>query len=64
MATTDTQAAIELLEAVFSVLSMPTLYNEDQLALRESPEAAARRVGGWCKMAASLGVSVLQLVGE
>jgi hypothetical protein len=48
-------AAMEkVLEAVFSVLSMPRLYNEDQLPLRDSLETAVRKVGGWCKMAASL----------
>jgi hypothetical protein len=43
-----------IMEAVFSVQSVPRLYNEDQLPLRESPETAVRRVGGWCEMAASL----------
>jgi hypothetical protein len=28
--------------------------------MRESPETAVRRVGGWCEMAASLGVSQLE----
>jgi hypothetical protein len=37
MAATDTHAAIkELLEAVFSLGSVPRLYNEDQLPLRVS----------------------------
>jgi hypothetical protein len=30
------------------------LYDEDQQPLRESPEAAVERVGGWCEMASSL----------
>jgi hypothetical protein len=47
----------ELLKAVFSMRSVPRLYNEELLRLRESLETAARRVGGWCEMAASLGVS-------
>jgi hypothetical protein len=47
----------EVLEAVFSVLSVPRLYNEGQLTLEESLETAVRRVGSWCEMAASLGVS-------
>jgi hypothetical protein len=58
MAATDTYATIEeLLEAVFCVRSVPRLYNEDQLRLRESSETAVRRIGGWCEMAASLGAS-------
>jgi hypothetical protein len=36
---------------------MPKLYNEKQLRLRKSLEATMRIVGGWCEMAASLGVS-------
>jgi hypothetical protein len=36
MATTDTHATIEeILEAVFFVRSLPRLYNEDQLPLKE-----------------------------
>jgi hypothetical protein len=55
MATTDTQATIEeLLEAVFSVLSVPRLYNEGQLSLRKSPETAVIRVGSWCEIVTSL----------
>jgi hypothetical protein len=50
----------ELLEALFCVLSVPSQYNEEQLRLRESSETAVRRVGGWCEMAASLGVGKLQ----
>jgi hypothetical protein len=58
MAATDRHATIEeLLEAVFSVRSVPSLYNEGQLSLEENPETALRTVGGWCEMAASLGVS-------
>jgi hypothetical protein len=39
-------AAIEkLLKEVFSVQSMPRLYNEEQLRLQESLETAVRRVG-------------------
>jgi hypothetical protein len=48
---------------VFSVWSIRRLNNEDQLPLwvdlersLRSPETAARRVAGWCEMAASLGV--------
>jgi hypothetical protein len=45
MATADTHATIvELLQAVFSVWSMPRLYDEDQLPLQESPETAVRRL--------------------
>jgi hypothetical protein len=36
---------------------MLRLYNEGQPPLEESLETAARRGGGWCEMAASLGVS-------
>jgi hypothetical protein len=60
MTATDTHATIEeLLEAVFSVRSVPTLYiyNEDQLPLEKSLETAARSLGGRCEMAAGLGVS-------
>jgi hypothetical protein len=57
----DTHAVIEeLLEALFSVRSVPRLYNEGQLQLRESLETALRSVGGRCEMAASLGVSHLE----
>jgi hypothetical protein len=42
MAATDTHAATEeLLGEVFSLRSMSRLYNEDQLPLRDSLEAAA-----------------------
>jgi hypothetical protein len=55
MAATDTHAIIEeLLEVVFSVRSVPRLYKEKQLQLRESLETVVKRVGGWCEMAASL----------
>jgi hypothetical protein len=58
MATTDLHGTTkEVLEEVFSVRSMPRLYNEDQLPSEESLETAVRRVGGWCEMAANLGVS-------
>jgi hypothetical protein len=50
----------ELLEAVFSVRSVPRLFNEGQLPLEESLETAVKRVGGWCKMAATLVVSQLE----
>jgi hypothetical protein len=60
---TDTQKE-ELLEAVFSVRSVPGLYNDGQLLLEESLETAMRRIGGWCEMAASLVVSEVELVGE
>jgi hypothetical protein len=36
------------------VWSVPRLYNEDQLPLRQSLETIVRRVGSWCEMAASL----------
>jgi hypothetical protein len=53
--TTDMHITIhKLLEAVFSVQSVPRLHNKDQLPLRESLEMALRRVGGSCEMATSL----------
>jgi hypothetical protein len=57
MAATDTHATTDLLEALFSVWSVPRLHNKGQLPLWKSPETATRRVGGWCEMVASLGVS-------
>jgi hypothetical protein len=58
MAATDTYVTIEeLLEAVFSLRSVRMLCNEGQLALERRLETAVRTVGGWCEMAASLGVS-------
>jgi hypothetical protein len=54
------EAMVEMFEAVFSMRSVPKLYIEDQLRLRESLETAVRKVGGWCEMAASLGVSQLE----
>jgi hypothetical protein len=61
IASTDTHAAIEeLLKAVFSVGSVLRRCNEDQLPLEQILETAMRRVGGWCKMAASVTVFVGQ----
>jgi hypothetical protein len=45
---------------MFSVQSVPRLYNEGQLPLEGSLETAVRRVGDWCEMAANLGVSQLE----
>jgi hypothetical protein len=54
---TDKHTIIEeLLETVFTMRSVPRLCDEGQLPLKESLKTAVRRVGGWCKMAASLGV--------
>jgi hypothetical protein len=39
---------------LFSVRSVPRLYNEDQLPLQGCLETVIRRVGAWCEMAASL----------
>jgi hypothetical protein len=36
------------------MLSVPRLYSEEQMLLRESLETAVRRVVGWCEMAVSL----------
>jgi hypothetical protein len=49
----------EMLRAVFSVQSVPRLYNEVHCHKMRvlSLETAMRRVGGWCEMAASLEVS-------
>jgi hypothetical protein len=45
MAGTGTHAMTEeLLEALFSVRSVPRLYNEDQLPLEQSLETPVRRV--------------------
>jgi hypothetical protein len=64
MATTDTHSTIEeLLEAVFSLKSVPRLYNEGHLLLERRLQTALRTVGGWCEMAARLGVSGVGLVG-
>jgi hypothetical protein len=53
MAATDAYVTLEeLLEAEFSVRSVPRSSCD-----YESIETAVRRVGGWCEMAASLGVS-------
>jgi hypothetical protein len=43
-----------------SVQSVSRLYNEEQLRLRASLETAVRLVGGWCEMAASIGVRQLE----
>jgi hypothetical protein len=53
MAVTDTQTAIEVLQAVFSVRSVPRLYNEGQMPLADSLETAVTRLGGWCEVATS-----------
>jgi hypothetical protein len=45
-----------LLEAVFSVRSVSGLYKKAQLLLGETCDTAVRKVGGWCEMAARLGV--------
>jgi hypothetical protein len=37
--------------------SVPRIYNEEQLRLRESLETAVRIVGGWCEMVFRLRVS-------
>jgi hypothetical protein len=51
----DTYTTIEeWLKVVFSARSMPRLCKKDQLLLRDGPETAVRRLGGWCEMAASL----------
>jgi hypothetical protein len=44
----------ELLAALFSVRTVPSLYNEDHLSLREGLETVVKRVCGWCQVAASL----------
>jgi hypothetical protein len=47
---------------VFSVHCVPRLYNE-HLRLRGSLEMAVISIGGWCEVAASLGVSRVEWVG-
>jgi hypothetical protein len=55
MATIDTYATREeLLEAAFSVWSVPRLYNEGQLPSEESLETAVTGLRGWREMATSL----------
>jgi hypothetical protein len=54
----------ELLGDVFSVRPLPRLYNEVELLLQYSFETAVKRVGGWCEMAASLGVKSFGAVSE
>jgi hypothetical protein len=56
-------ATTQLREAVFSVRSVPRLYNEDQLPLEKGLETAVRR-GGWYEMAASLGVRCETVAGQ
>jgi hypothetical protein len=46
MVASDMHATIEELEVVFSVRSVPKLYDEGQLALEGSLETEVRRVGG------------------
>jgi hypothetical protein len=57
MAAADTCNNGRAVEVVFYVRSVLRPYNEGQLQLEESLETAVRRVGGWCEMATSLGVS-------
>jgi hypothetical protein len=54
MAASDTHEKSELLEAVFSVPSVPRIYNDEHLQLGKSLETAVRRVRVWCEIAASL----------
>jgi hypothetical protein len=57
MAAADTHARIEeMLEAVFSVRPVLSLYNEGQLLLEDSLETTARREGVCYETVASLGV--------
>jgi hypothetical protein len=56
------ESIIHLFGEMFSMRSVPRLYNEEQLRLLESLEMAVRRVGGWCQMAASLGISRVEWV--
>jgi hypothetical protein len=46
------------------VRSVPTIYNEDQLPLEENLGTAVRKVGDWCEVAASLGVSCERVAGQ
>jgi hypothetical protein len=39
------------MEEAFSVRSVPELYNEDQLPLRDRLETGVTRLGGWCEVA-------------
>jgi hypothetical protein len=40
-------------ETAFSARSLPRLDNDEQLSFEQSPETTVRKVGAWCKMAAS-----------
>jgi hypothetical protein len=57
IAVTDTQ---EIIEETFSVESVPRIYNENQLSLRDSLETAVTRVGGWCNVSASIAVTIFR----
>jgi hypothetical protein len=57
MAATDKHATTEeMLEEVVSVRSVPSPYNDGQRPIEKSFETAVRRIGGWSRMAASLGL--------
>jgi hypothetical protein len=64
MATNPHATIEELLEIMLSVQSMPRRYYKwdrlgaSQLSVESPP--MKRRLGGWCEMAASLGVSELR----
>jgi hypothetical protein len=58
MAAREIHATIqELLEVMFSMQSVPRLYNKQQLRLQESLGTEMRTVEDWCEIAASLRVS-------
>jgi hypothetical protein len=59
IAVTDTHA---IMEEMFSVVSAPGIYNEDQLPIRDSPETAVTIVGGWCNVSASITVTIFRFV--
>jgi hypothetical protein len=53
---------------VFSARSVPKCYRQDRSRVQLVELESIKRVGGWCEMAASLGVSAVQaseqLVGK
>jgi hypothetical protein len=49
---TEAENTVGIRHQVFSVRSVPLLYNEEKLRLRESLETAVRRAGASCETVA------------
>jgi hypothetical protein len=63
--TTGAHTTMEkLLEAVFSMRLLPRLYDEEQLRLQQNLGPVVRRVGVWCEMATSPGLSCDTVAAE